>query len=87
MKCPNCRKKIKLEDKACPYCGTWIGQDSRTDSSKLPVSEKERIRIIKKIKDNPYIGLIAEANKPVLILAVSWLAFFMLLMLLGLLFG
>ena len=37
----------------------------------------------KKLKENPWLGLIVEANKSIFVLAVSWLIFFLALMFLA----
>ena len=84
MKCPNCKRKIKTEDKACPYCGTWIGLENRIPKETQPGPKSNKW---KKLKENPWIGLIVESNKPLFILAASWLFFFLALMLLVYIFG
>ena len=84
MKCPNCRKIIKNEDKACPYCGTWVGHDNGTPRSD---SVEKRESKIKKLKENPWIELVIESNKPIFVLAVSWLVFFLAMMLLVYIFS
>lgn len=80
MKCPYCKRKIMEEDRACPYCGTWIGNEKSIP--KATESKKNR-EIIKKLKENPWLGLIVEANKSIFVLAVSWLIFFLALMFLA----
>ena len=84
MKCPNCKRRIKTEDKACPYCGTWIGYETMTPNAAPPEPKWDKI---KKLKENPWIELIVEANKPIFILAASWIIFFLALMLLVFLFN
>ena len=48
MKCPYCKRKIMEEDRACPYCGTWIG--NKNSIPKATGSKKNR-EIIKKLKE------------------------------------
>ncbi|MBO4908929.1 MAG: zinc ribbon domain-containing protein [Lachnospiraceae bacterium] len=79
-KCPYCKRKIKKEDRACPYCGTRIGDESRIPKLN---SSKKTGEIIKKSKDNPRLGLLVQASKSIFVQAVSWLIFFLALMLLA----
>ncbi len=86
MKCPNCKEKLNNQEKSCPNCGTWIGYDNRIETPEPAIHKREKDELIKKVKENPYFGLILEANKPLCILAASWLFFFLILMLLAYIF-
>ena len=88
MKCSCCGKRINNNSSACPYCGTWFGYNENIDRPAKKKSQnrtpEENRDIINRIKENPWIDLVMSSTKPIFILGFSWLIFFIILMILGL---
>ena len=91
MKCFCCGKRINNGSASCPYCGTWYGYYKNIDHPKTEEHQNrtlnEKKDYINRIRENPWIDLVMSSTKPIFIFGFSWLLFFLVLMILGLIFG